>query len=94
MDEQAEDKGRAWPKKGKIRIFNIRNRQQVMTGEKRFKIQYLTLCIRGIPKQVLLQTVKTQVKCLMPYFIRIYTDCKGKKDLQTKECNIFFLISI
>ena len=41
------------------------------------------------PKRVLLQTVKTQMKChIMRHFIKIYTVCKGKKDLQTKEYNI------
>ena len=39
----------------------------------------LTLCIREASKQVILQTVKTQVGS---------TVCKGKKDLQTKEYNI------
>ena len=33
---------------------------------------------------------KTQMKCsIMLHFIRVYTVCKGEKDLQTKECNIF-----
>ena len=51
----------------------------------------LTLCIREIPKRVLLQTVKTQIKCsIMLHFIRVYTVCKGKNDFQTKEYNIFF----
>ena len=45
----------------------------------------LTLCIQETPKRVLLQTVKTQ----MLHFIRVYTVCKGKKDLQTKEHNTF-----
>ena len=41
-------------------------------------------------KQVLLQTVKTQMKCsIMLHFIRVYTVCKGKKDLQTKNV-VFF----
>ena len=44
----------------------------------------------GNPKQVLLQTVKTQMKCsIMLHFIRVYTVCKGKKVLRTKEYNIF-----
>ena len=38
-------------------------------------------------KQVLLQTVKTQMKCSI--IIRAYTVFKGQKDLQTKEY-IFF----
>ena len=39
---------------------------------------------------VLLQTVKTQMKCsIMLHFIRVYTVCKGKNDLKTKEYNIF-----
>ena len=50
----------------------------------------LTLCIFEIPKRELLQTVKTQMKCsIMLHFIRVYTVCKGKKDLETKEYNIF-----
>ena len=48
----------------------------------------LALCIRETPNQVLLQTVKTQMKCrVMLHFIRVYTVCKDKKDLQT---TIFF----
>ena len=52
----------------------------------------LTLCIWETPKEVLLQTVKTQMKCsIMLHFIRLDTVRKGKKkDLQTKENNIFF----
>ena len=40
----------------------------------------LTLCIRETPKQVLLHTVKTQMKCsIMLHFIRVYTVYKGKE---------------
>ena len=47
---------------------------------------FLTLCIWESPKQVCLQTVKTQIKCsIMLHFIRVYTVCKGKTDLQTIE---------
>ena len=54
------------------------------------QILCLTLCIRETPKRVLLQTVKTHMKCsIMLYFIRVYTVCKGKKDLQTN--NTIFL---
>ena len=50
----------------------------------------LTLCIRETPKRVLLQTVKTQMKCsIMLHFIRVYTVWKAKKDLQTKEYNFY-----
>ena len=53
----------------------------------------LTLCILETPEQVLLQTVKIQMKCsIMLHFIRVFTVCKGKKDLQTKEYNIFVKI--
>ena len=52
--------------------------------------EYLTLCILETPKRVLLQTVKTQMKSsIMLHFIRVYTVCKGKKDLQAIEYNIF-----
>ena len=45
----------------------------------------LTLCIRETPKGVRLQTMKTQTECsIMLHFIRVYTVCKGDKDLQTK----------
>ena len=45
----------------------------------------LTLCIQETPKQVLLLTVKTWMKCsIILHFIRIYTVCKGKKDLRQK----------
>ena len=51
----------------------------------------LTLYIWETFKQVLLQTVKTQMKCsIMLHFIRVYTVFKGKKDLLTKEYNIIF----
>ena len=51
----------------------------------------LTLCIWGTRKWVLMQTVKTQMKCsIMLHFIRVYTVCKGKKDIKTK--NTFFVI--
>ena len=40
---------------------------------------------------VLLQTVKTKMKCsIMLHFIRVYTICKGKKDLQTKRIQYLF----
>ena len=51
----------------------------------------LTLCISETLEQVLLQTVKTQMECsIMLHFIRVYTVCQGKKDLQPKEYNIFW----
>ena len=50
----------------------------------------LTNSIPETPEQVLLQTVKTQMKCsIMLHFIRVYTVCNGKKDFQTKEYNSF-----
>ena len=50
----------------------------------------LTLCIQEPPKHVLLQTVKNQIKCyIMRHFSRVYTVCKGKNDLQTKEYNFY-----
>ena len=53
-------------------------------------IEYLTLIFGETPKQVFLETVKTQMKCsVMLHFIRVYIVCKGKKYLQTKE-NIVF----
>ena len=40
------------------------------------KIPLLTPCIQETPKQVLLQTVKTQMKCSIKlHFIRVYTVC-------------------
>ena len=61
------------------------------SGEQKHMLEgSLTLCIREAPKWVLLQTVKTEMKCsIMLHLIRVYTVCKGKKDLQTKEYNIF-----
>ena len=48
----------------------------------------LTICIWGTPKRVLLQTVKTHMKCcIMRHFIRVNTVCKGKKDIQTRAHN-------
>ena len=45
-----------------------------------------TFCSWETPKRVLLKTVKIQMKCsIMLHFIRVYTGCKDKKYLQTKE---------
>ena len=42
------------------------------------------------PEQVLLHSVKTQMKCsMMLDFIRDYTVCKGQKNLPDKKYNIF-----
>ena len=50
----------------------------------------LTFCIGETPKRVLSQTVKTKMKfSIMLHFIWVYTVCKGRKDFQTKEYNIF-----
>ena len=50
----------------------------------------ITPCFWKTPKRLLLQTVKTQMKCsIMLHFIRVYTVCKGMKNLQTKQCNMF-----
>ena len=52
---------------------------------------FSALCIRETSKGVHLQTVKTQMKCSrMLHFTRVYSVCKGKTDLQTKEYNLFF----
>ena len=79
-----------------LNYFLIRNvNLQLIEGLKGVEgiaINYLllTLCIRETPKRVFLQTVKTQMKCsLVLHFIRVYTVCKVKKDLQTKEYTIF-----
>ena len=43
----------------------------------------LTFCILETTKRVLLQTVKSQMKCpIMWHFIRVYTVCLGKKICQ------------
>ena len=53
----------------------------------------LTFYTREIPKCVLLQTVKTQIKCsIMLHFIRVYTVCKGKKRSSDIQIHIIFLI--
>ena len=50
----------------------------------------LSFVFEETPRCVLWQTVKTQMKCsMMLHFIRVYTVCIGKKDLQTKY-NFFF----
>ena len=43
------------------------------------QLNKLTLCMQETSKRVLLQTVKTQMKCriLMWHFIRVYTVCQG-----------------
>ena len=49
-----------------------------------------TLCIQEPPKQVLLQSVKTLMKCnIMLHFIRVYTVCKGKKIFRQKNTILF-----
>ena len=51
----------------------------------------LTLRIRETSKQVLLQNVKTRMKCsIMLHFIRVYTVCKGEKGRQTKNSIYFY----
>ena len=51
-------------------------------------ILVLTLCILETQKRVLLQTVKTQIKCsIILHFIGVFTVCKCQKALQT---NTFF----
>ena len=51
----------------------------------------LTLCIRETPKHVLLQTVKTQMKCsIMLHLIRVYTVCKGEKYFRQLNKKTFF----
>ena len=50
----------------------------------------LTLCIQKNPKQVLLQTMKTKMKCsIMLHFISVYSVCKGKKILRQKNTILF-----
>ena len=45
-------------------------------------VHYLGHCILETPKQVLWQTVKTQMKCsIMLHFIRVYTFCYGQNKL-------------
>ena len=49
-----------------------------------------TLCTRETPKRVLLQTVKTQMKCrIMRHFIRVYMVCYDKKRSSDKNYNTF-----
>ena len=52
------------------------------------KIYYFVLLLldrlNPLYSGVILQTVKTQMKCIMLHFIRVYTVCKGKNDLQAK----------
>ena len=51
----------------------------------------LTLWNQETLKWVFVQTVKTQMKCnIILHFISVYIVCKGQKDLQKKEYNIFF----
>ena len=51
----------------------------------------ITLCIRETNKQVLLQTVKTQMKfSIMLHFIRVYTVFKDKKKSSDKKIPQFF----
>ena len=50
----------------------------------------LTLCIRGTPKPVLMQTENTQMKCsTMLHFIMFYTVCKLKTS--SDKNTIFYL---
>ena len=68
-------------------LYHSRLKFENPESEIRLKVQYLTLtlCIRETPKRVLLQIVKTQMKCrVVRHFIWVYSVCKGKKDFQTK----------
>ena len=54
---------------------------------------FLTLCIGEAHKRVLLQTVKTRMKChIMRHFTRVYTVCKGKKISSDKRIQYFLEI--
>ena len=53
----------------------------------------LTVCIRVTSKRILLQTVKTKMKCrMMWHFSRVYT-AKVNKDLQRKNTMLFFFLN-
>ena len=72
--------------------------QTLICSQTRYRLRYaarsllaLTLCILVTPKCVLWQTVKTQMKCcIMQHFIRVYTVCYDKNNLQQKKY-IFYL---
>ena len=76
-----------WPLKGVIK--SLHGIHCILTPMNRFitinvfMILHVS-CIRETPERVLLQTVKIQMKCnIILHFIKVYTDCKGKKDHQT-----------
>ena len=56
----------------------------MLTQHKSNILRILTLCIQETPIGIIFQTVKTQMKqSIMLHFIRVYTVCEGKTDLQT-----------
>ena len=51
---------------------------------------YFTLSILVVPKCILWQTVKTQIKCrIMQHFIRVWTICQDKNNLQRKKIQFY-----
>ena len=66
-----------------IFILNSRSRSYILVC--------VTLCRPETPKQVLLQTAKTQMKCSMMWlFIRVCTVCQEKIDPQRKKYNLSY----
>ena len=52
---------------------------------------FLTLCIQETPKRIVLQTVKTQMKCsIMLHFIRVYSVKVKKKNIFKQNNTIVF----
>ena len=63
-----------------LNICSRHKTQTLFSGPEKCQDNRLTLCVRESPKQVLLQTVKTQMKCsIMLHFIRVYTVCKYRQ---------------
>ena len=57
---------------------------------KSYELAFIITLYLVTPKSVLWQTVNAQMKCrIMLHFIRVYTVCRDKNDLQRKKHNIF-----
>ena len=68
-----------------IKNFNKPIFLKIYSRSMKFQRISLTLCIRETPKWVLLQTVRTQMKChILRHFIRVHTVCMGKKIFRQK----------
>ena len=76
------------PEKKKIPAIRMNTKEK--TAAQILPLFFIPLYSMKPPKPILLQTVKTQMKCSkMLHFIRVYTVCKDKKIFRQKKISFF-----